>query len=167
MGFDLHAFLGRTADLRAWEGRLGTAVACELSGDLGMVPVTGEMYKELRARLGEEEAARLDATRTAPTYPSPSHGAGARRWAAEASKGTAVAYVCQGEFGDFGYDQATVWSDGAEVVADGNLQKALHYFTTEAGFDLGNRPIDLEQYRGEEAAEKWVAAERARRGGAR
>src|SRR5262245_30582077 len=164
MGFDLHAFLGRTADLRTWEGRLHTAVACELSGDLCMVPITSEMYKELRAWLGEEEAARLDATRTASTYPSPSHDAGARRWAAEASTGTAVAYVCQGEFGDFGYDEATVWSHGDEVVANGKLQDALHYFRTQAGFDLGSKAIDLEKHRGETAAEKWVAEERARRG---
>jgi hypothetical protein len=158
MGFDLNAFLGRVSELRTWQGQLPSTVVCELSGDLGLVPVTGKLFQELRARLGQEEAKRLDAAQGYPAYPSPSHNEGVRRWGAQASKGTAIAFVSMGEFGDQSYEEATLWSDGKEVLAAGKLREVLAHFRERAGFDLGNTPIDLEQYRGEDAAEKWAAA---------
>src|SRR5262249_58686726 len=117
MGFDLNAFLGRTSELRTWKGRLPSAVVCELGGDLGLVPVTGQLFQELRARLGEEEANRLDAALGARTYPSASQQEEARRWGAEASAGAPVAYLSVGEFGDQGYEEATLWSGGREGLS--------------------------------------------------
>lgn len=158
MGFDLDAFLGRASDLRQWRGRLPSAVVCELSGDLGLVPVTGKLLQELRARLGEREADRLDAAQGYRTYPSPSHKEGARRWGSEASESTAVAYVSMGEFGNQSHEEVTLWSCGREVLSRVGLQPVLDYFRDQAGLDLGSQPIDLEQHRGEDAAEKWAAA---------
>src|SRR5262245_1883656 len=156
MGFDLNAFLGRACELRTWKGRLPSAVVCELSADLALVPVTRKLFQELRARLGQAEADRLDAVQGYPTYPSPSHGEGARRWGAEASRGTGIAYVSVGEFGDQSYEEATLWSDGRPVLSGETLRAVLAHFREQAGLDLGTRPIDLEQHRGEDAAEKWA-----------
>src|SRR4051812_14817528 len=130
MGFDLNAFLGRASELRAWKGQLPSAVVCELGGDLGMVPVTGKVFQELRGLLGEEEAKRLDA-QDAPTYPTPSHEEGARRWGAAASANTAVAYVSVGEFGDQSYDQGTLWSGGREVLSGVPVQAVLNHFRNQ------------------------------------
>jgi hypothetical protein len=161
MGFDLHAFLGRTSDLQAWKERLPSAVVCELSGDLGMVPATDQLYQELRARLGADEANRLDAARGVSTWPSASGEAGAHRWALEASRGTTVAYVSVGEFGDDGYDHATVWSDGREVLSRVVLQTVLDYLRDTVGLHHSTRPDDLEQQRGENAAERWAEGAQA------
>jgi len=158
MGFDLNAFLGRTSELRTWKGRLPSAVVCELGGDLGLVPVTGQLFQELRARLGEEEANRLDAALGARTYPSASQQEEARRWGAEASAGAPVAYLSVGEFGDQGYEEATLWSGGREVLSRVRIGAVLAHLRDQAGLDLGNQPIDLERHRGEDAAEKWAAA---------
>jgi hypothetical protein len=157
MGFDLNAFLGRASELRLWKGELSSAVVCDLSGDLGLVPVTRKLFQELRTRLTEEEANRLDAAQGCSTYPSASHSEAARRWGSEASRGTAIAYVSLGEFGDFGYDNAILWSDGKERLSRGNLKAVLEHFRGQMRFDLGDEPIDLEKHRGEEAAEKWAA----------
>ena len=160
MGFDLNAFLGRVSELRTWKDHLPSVVVCELSGDLGLVPVTRKLFEELRARLGKEEANRLDAAQSHPGYPSPSHNEGVRRWGLQASKGTAIAYQSMGEFGDQGYDEAIIWSDGREVlsVLSAGSFRVLAHFREQAGFNLGDKPIDLEQHRGEDAAEKWAAA---------
>jgi hypothetical protein len=158
MGFDLQAFLGKASDLRTWQGRLASAVVCPLGGNLALVPVTRELFQEFRARLGEAEADRLDAAQGHPTYPSPSYGEGARRWGAEASRGTAIAYVSNGEFGDYGYDDATLWADGREILSGVPAQAVLDHFRDRLGLDLGSEPIDLGRHRGEDAAEKWAAA---------
>jgi hypothetical protein len=42
MGFELCAFLGKASELWEWKGELPSLVVCQLSGELGMVPVTGE-----------------------------------------------------------------------------------------------------------------------------
>ena len=141
MGFELRAFLGRASDLRTWQRQVPAAVVCALSGELAMVPATGVLEGQLQAQLGKEDPAR--------------------RWAAQASRGTAVAYVDLFEFGDMGHEHASVWKDGREVLAKVRLREALDYLSGQAGFDLGAQPIDLERHRGETAAEKW-AAEAAR-----
>jgi hypothetical protein len=158
MGFDLNAFLGRASQLRTWKGHLPAAAVCELGGDLGLVPLTGELFEELRARLGKEEAERLDAAQGCRTFPSPSGTEGARRWGKEASAGTTVAYVSVGEFGDDSYDKATLWSDGRELLSGVALRAILIHFRDQVGLDLGNEDIDLEKHRGDDAAEKWAAA---------
>jgi hypothetical protein len=167
MGFELNAFLGRASELRTWKGFLPSVVVCELSGDLGLVPVTGNLIQELRARLGKEEANRLDAAQGYPTYPSPSFEEVTRRWGSHASRGTVIAYVSAGEFGNQSHEEATLWSDGREMLSEINLRAVLDHFRDQAGLDLGNKPIDLEQHRGEDAAEKWAAAANLQgRGGA-
>jgi hypothetical protein len=131
---------------------------CELSGDLGTVPATDRLYQELRARLGTDEAQRLDAARGVSTWPSASGEAGAHRWALQASRGTTVAYVSVGEFGDQSYDRATVWTDGREVLSGVVLQTVLDYLRDTVGLHHTTRPDDLEQERGDNAAERWAAA---------
>ena len=163
MGFELDAFLGKTSELQKWKQRLPSAVVCELSGDLGMVPLTGKLRAELRASLGNEEATRLDATQKHPTYPSPSHIESTRRWAAQASAETCVAYISMGEFGNQSHERATVWAGGKEKLSAVGLRAALDYFRDRAGLNLGDQVIEsaLEKYRGEDAAEKWAAANAA------
>jgi hypothetical protein len=129
-----------------------------LSGDLGLVPVTGELFQELRTRLGREEADRLDATQQYPTYPSPSHEEAVRRWGLEASGSTAVAYVSMGEFGNQSHEEVTLWSGGREVLSRVKVRAVLDYFRDQVGVNLGEEGIGLEKYRGETAAEKWAAA---------
>ena len=132
MGFFLDAFLGRTSDLQQWGRRLPSAVVCELSGDLGLVPVTRKLLPELYQ--------------------------GVHRWGVEASERTTVAYVSMGEFGNQSHEEATLWSGGREVLSGVTLREVLDYLRDQAGLNLGNQPIDLEKYRGETAAEQWVAA---------
>jgi len=156
MGFELDAFLGRSSKLREWKRQLPSAVVCELSGDLGLVPVTGKLSAELRARLGDE-ADRLDGAGAPRTYPSASRVEALRRWAAHASAESPVAQISAGEFGNQSHEDASVWSGGEEVLSGVGLRAALDYLRDRAGIDLGNRPIDLEKFRGESAAEKWAA----------
>ena len=159
MGFQLDAFLGRTSELRTWNERLPSAVACVLGGDLGMVPVTGKVHGELRERLGVEEANRLDASRPR-IHPSPSYEEAVRRWGAEASAESVVAFVSLGEFGNQSHEEATLWSGGRNILSRASLEAVLSHFRDQAQFDLGHRPIDreLERYRGDDAAEKWAAS---------
>ena len=159
MGFELDAFLGKTTELRTWKGRLPSAVTCELGGDLGLVPVTGKLHGELRARLGVEEANRLDASRPR-THPSPSYEEAVLRWGAEASAATVIAFVSVGEFGNQSHEEATLWSDGRKILSRVGLEVVLSHFSDKCRLDLGDRPIgmELERYRGEDAAEKWAAA---------
>jgi len=163
MGFDLEALLGRGSELRKWKVELPSAVVCELGGELGMVPLTGKLLGELRRRLGDE-AARLDADEKHRAYPSASMNEAIRRWCAHASAAAPVAHVSTGEFGDVSYERVVVWADGSVVFSGGGLRAVLGYFRDVAGLRLGDRPVDLEIYRGEDAAEKWAAA--AIRGGA-
>jgi hypothetical protein len=128
--------------------------------------VTDKLFQELRARLGEQAADRLDAAQDARTYPSPSQEEGARRWGSEASVVTPVAYLSVGEFGDQSYEEATLWSGGREVLSRVKIGAVLAHFRDQAGFDLGNQPIDWERHRGEDAAEKWAAANSQGRAGA-
>jgi hypothetical protein len=66
--------------------------------------------------------------------------------------------VSVGEFGDHSYDKATLWVGGREVLSRANVPAVLTYFRQQLGLDLGDQGIDLERYRGEDAAEKWAAA---------
>jgi hypothetical protein len=156
MGFDLNAFLGRTSDLQAWTKQLPSVTVCELSGELGLVPVTGKVFHELRTLIGEDAANDLDAEQSYPTYPSPSHEEGVRYWGSEASWNTSIAYISVGEFGDQSYEKATLWSDGRQVLSGVTVGEILDYFREQIGLDLGTKPINLEQHRGEDAAEKWA-----------
>jgi hypothetical protein len=157
VGFELEAFLGRSEELRRWRRALPSAVLCGLGGELGMVPLTNRLFRELAARLGGE-AARLDAAERFRTHPSPGMEEGVRRWAAEASRTGPVAHVSLGEFGDTSYEYVTVWADGGVALRGGGLRAVLDYFRDAAGLDLGGHPIDLEVHRGENAAEKWAAS---------
>ena len=159
MGFQLDAFFGRTSELRTWKERLPSAATCVLGGDLGMVPVTGKLHGELRARLGVEEANRLDAPKPR-MHPSPSYEEAVRRWGAEASADSVVAFVSLFEFGSQGHEEATLWSGGRSILSRVSVKEVLSHLRDRARLDLGNRPIEqeLERYRGENAAEKWVAA---------
>ena len=160
MGFELDAFLGKVSELRTWKERLPNAVACDLSGELGLVPVTGKLFSDLRGRLGQDEAEHLDAGRPR-THPSPSYEEAVRRWGAEASANTAVAFVSVGEFGNQSHEEATLWSGGQEILSQVGLEEVLAHFREQARLDLGDRRIDaeLERYRGEDAAEKWAAGQ--------
>jgi hypothetical protein len=150
MGFDLDAFLGKTSELRMWKEQLPGAVVCELSGELGLVPLTGELFQELGAWLAKQDAGT-------GTGSSSGRKESVHRWGAKASAGTTVAYVSLAEFGDDGCDTATLWSDGKELLSGVSHRKVLAYFRNQAGFDLGNKPIDLETQRGDDAAERWAA----------
>jgi len=158
MGFELDAFLGKTSDLREWKVEFPSVVVCRLSGDLGLAPVTGELFQELRVHLGREAADRLDATQRYPTYPSPSHKEGARRWGAHASWNTTIAYFSASEYGDYGSAVTILWSNGKEILSGVDIGAVLRYFRDQVGIHLEERDIDIEQYRGETAAEKWAAA---------
>ena len=140
MGFELDAFLGRASDLRMWKTRLPSVRVCVLSGELGMVPVTGKVSQEMRA-----------------VRASQSREEAVRGWGAEASRFAAVAFVSLGEFGNQSHEEVTVWSRGRQVLSLVPLRAALDYFRDRAALDLGVTPFDLERHRGEDAAEKWAA----------
>lgn len=140
MGFELDAFLGRASDLRTWKERLPSVRVCVLSGDLGMVPLTGKVSQEMRA-----------------VRAAPSREEAVRGWAAEASRGAAVAFVSMGEFGNQSHEEVTVWSRGREILSLVPLRAALDYFRDRAAVDLGDTPFNLERHRGEDAADKWAA----------
>ena len=167
MGFDLDAYLGRESDLRGWRSTLPSAVVCPLHGDLAMVPATSALMSELRARLGLEECARLDAAQRHPGWPSPSFKATVSHWGSIASRGTTVAYISIGEFGNQSHEEATLWSNGGEVASEVGLGAVLKELRARAGVRFDEAKLDLERYRGEGAGEKWAAAalrDDARRG---
>jgi len=137
MGFELDAFLGRTCELQKWKEHLPSATVCELSRELGMVPVTGRLLQELRASLGEE---------------------GVRRWGVRSSGNAAIAFISMGEFGDHSHEDATLWSHGVEILSHAKIAAVLHHYRDQVGLECSTQPSDLERYRGEDAAEKWVAA---------
>lgn len=143
MGFELDAFIGRASELRKWERQLTSTVVCQLSGDLGMVPMTGELLEELRIRLGWEKVSPFDAARQYLTY---------------ASGNTTIAYVSASEFGDSSHEFAVLWSNGKEIPFKNSLGDVLRYLRDQAGIRLEVKDIELEKYRGETAAEKWAAA---------
>jgi hypothetical protein len=157
LGFELDGFLGRANALRRWKPSLPSARVCRLSGDLALLPVTGAVYGELRARVPEKERHRLDGGPTPRTFPAPSYREAVRRWGAEASEVEPVAFVSLGEFGNQSHEEVTVWSRGREVLARVPLRAALDYFRDRAALDPGDTPFDLERHRGEDAAEKWAA----------
>src|SRR5262249_42957712 len=70
---------------------------------------------------------------------------------------TTVALVSVGEFGDDSYDRASLWSDGRELLSRATVREVLVNFRKQTGLDLGNKSIDLEKHRGDDAAEKWAA----------
>ncbi len=143
--------------MRQWKEALPSVVVCQLSGDLGMVPVTGELFEDLRARLGREAADRLDAAQQYSTHPSPSHQEGVRLWGEHASRNTALAYVEASEFGDSSDESAVLWSQGKVALSRNEIGAALRYLHDRAGIRLERKDFDLEKYRGETAAEKWAA----------
>jgi hypothetical protein len=140
VGFELEAFLGRVSDLRAWKERLPSVRVCVLSGELGMVPLTGNVSQEMRA-----------------VRSSPEREEAVRGWGAEASRASAVAFVSLGEFGNQSHEEVTVWSRGREVLTRVPLRTALDDFRDRAAIELGDTPFDLERHRGEDAADKWAA----------
>ncbi len=158
MGFELYAFLGKASELREWKHELSSVVVCQLSGDLGMVPVTGELFQELGARLGQEKADRLDATQQYSTYPSLSHEEGVRLRGEHGSRNSTIAYISASEFGDSSHEMAVLWSHGKKIAFAGGIGGVLRYFRDQVGIHFGEQDIDLEKYRGEDAAEKWAAA---------
>src|SRR5204863_1648341 len=98
MGYELDGFLGRSSELRRWKAELASVVVCRLSGELGLVPVTGELSQEFRTRYGAKtEAARL--------------------WGTQASTNSTIAYFSAGEFGDQSHERAIVWSNGDETLS--------------------------------------------------
>ncbi|HKQ79112.1 MAG TPA: HEAT repeat domain-containing protein [Blastocatellia bacterium] len=146
MGFELDAFLGKASDLREWRREFPSVVVCQLSGDLGLAPVTDEFFQELSKWYPH------------PSYPSTSCLDAARSWGAHASRNTTIAYVSAFEFGDDGSEGAILWSNGKEILSGASFVAALHYFRDQAGIRIEEKSIDIEKYRGETAAEKWAAA---------
>ena len=131
------------------------------------MPATSALVSELRARLGLEECARLDAAQRHPVWPSPSFKAAVRHWGAIASRGTTLAYLSIGEFGDHSHEEATLWSNGVEVASRAGLGVVLEELRARSGVRFEEAKLDLERFRGEDAGEKWAAAalrDDARRG---
>ena len=136
MGLELDAFLGRRSELARWSAELPAAIVCPLAGELGMVPLTGELREALAARVWWGD----------PQY----------RWAARASRDMLVGHVQLYEFGERSAEKARLWVKGREVLRDvtpGVLLGALQ----ERGIDFPEGEIRLERERTESAAERWAA----------
>lgn len=131
MGFFLDGFLGRRSHLQEWPPQLSHAVVCSLDGDLAMVPLTAPLVRDLTA--------------------------GAAAWARDASKAGAVVLFSLGEFGDQSHEDLALYSGGSLLNPQLSLRAALAYLRDieRIAFDPG--AVDLERYRGENAAEKWAA----------
>lgn len=143
MGIELDGFLGELSELRKWEAGLSSAIVCPLAGSLGLVPVTGALSRELRARLG-----------SLTTYEE-----GIRAWGAHASRSATIAYFSAFEFGDEGEEEAIVWSRGNQVLSANDMTAVISYLRDQAGMDVGTVGDGvLGKHRGETAAEKWAAA---------
>src|SRR5690349_20241033 len=117
MGFELEAFIAKKSDLQTWMAQLPAVVVCDLTGELGLVPVTDKLFVELRARLDHADADQLDAAERYRSYPSPSQRRAVAAWAAHASAAaaTVICYVSASEFGDDSSEVATVWDHGLET----------------------------------------------------
>jgi len=153
MGIELQAFLGRNTDLLTWGEQLLDAVVCPLDGELGMVPLTAPLFKELRTRLTPEERERLDLTDPHGS-PLPSEKHAAWMWAESASINTTIALIDLFEFGDAGHERAYIFSNGKHVPV--KYFDFLTFLHDIAKIEFNLEAINLEKYRGETAAESWV-----------
>lgn len=132
VGFWLDAYLGKTIALSSWRQTLPCAVVCNLSGELGIVPLTDALAMEMKRQ-------------------------SLVRWEINASQEAAVAFIRLSEWGDQSEDFGIIWKQGS-VVFSGNSGAILSYFREQEGIEFNLKDFDLEYYRGEDAAEKWVAA---------
>ncbi len=77
-------------------------------------------------------------------------------WEINASQEAAVAFISLSEWGDQSKNFGIVWKQGS-VAFSGTSGGVLRYFR-EQGIEFNPDEVDLEYYRGEDAAEKWAAA---------
>jgi hypothetical protein len=149
MGFELKAVIGQDAALREWKRSFPSLVVCRLSGDLKIVPLTNKLAVEMRAWL---------VTCGIPIRVESEENQVAWTWLADASTRTRLVYVDAFEFGDMGHEDYTIWADGKPIETTGSSTRVRDYFRKQVGIDPGPG-FDIGTYRGETAAEKWVAAE--------
>lgn len=148
MGIELTAFLGKRSELREWKLLLPAVVVCRLGNDLGLVPVTGELFADIAANAGHVAADNVGLA-----YARDLHG-----WGSFASGNATVAYISVFEFGDDYDEEAILWSGGTEISSGKDIEAVFRYFRDHARIDTGGAAAEIGKYRGEEAAEKWAAA---------
>ena len=142
MGFELEGLIGERAAFRGAKTRVPDAVACRLTGDLVLVPLTGPLLGAVARHYGIGNAAG------APDGV-------AKAWAAEISATDPVVHVSAYEFGDDGHETYTLWHQGQPRWTSGRESEVRRYFREERHVDAGPG-FDIGKYRGESAAERWV-----------
>jgi len=161
MDYRFDAFLGKSTELRGWQQTLPSAVVFHLTGELGMVPVTFALAREFAERGGEDPLLN---------------------WGKYASAESTLAYISILQSGGNQSDEwGVVWSNGRELDSPKVTIPIIIFLKNQADIDFVLNEVDLdchrgegeayvyhlrqrrrpgfnlEDYRGEGAAEKWVA----------
>lgn len=146
MGYELDGFVGKAPALHGWQERLASAVVYELRESLALVPLTGELMRDIRSQLRQKFDSQEELVDA---------------WASEASPGTTIAFVSAFYHGGTGGQTATVWSNHKLIRKDIKINAALQLLGVRAAapddeFDV----VGLGQFR---KTESWVQAARIRR----
>ena len=118
MGYELDAFLGKTESLLAWKNTLPSAVVADVVADVGLVPLTSELYHDLavfvdRQGMAPEESGRTGSFLDLGYVDGPGWPMGPiAAWGRAASVGTTIAFITARYFGDDGDESVTLWTDG-------------------------------------------------------
>lgn len=141
MSYEIDAFIGRRSDLEEWKQRFPSVAVCFIGHDLALVPLTYDFLEELRTGFGLQGASEQQL---------------AEAWGTEASRITTVAFVSAGYFGGAGGQEAAVWTNGAVVQRNIEIDEALRLLGVqkEAGRDEFDT-VGLGRYRSNAA---WAAA---------
>jgi hypothetical protein len=161
MDYWFDAFLGKTNELSKWQQTLPSAVVFPLNGELGMVPITCDLAREVAERGGKDPL--LD-------------------WGKYASTESTLAYINISQREGIQSDEwGVVWSKGQELDSPATVIPLIIFLKNQAEIDFVLNEVDLdcyrgeglayvyhvrqgkqlefklENYRGDNAAEKWVA----------
>ena len=118
MGYHLNAILGGYERLQAVASATPPAVVVPLAGELGLIPLTEELFDAIN----KGSTANYQAEERPFTYLSTQIA----RWLQWLSVGTTIAYVEADYFGGTGTQCAVAWKDGIEVLPPIKVKDAIN-----------------------------------------
>ena len=118
MGYHLNAILGDLKRLQAVASTVPPAAVVPLTGELGLIPLTEELFDAINK--GSTE--KYEADERHFTYLSMQIA----RWLESLSAGTTIAYIEADYFGGRGTQCAVAWRDGIEVLPPTKAKGAIN-----------------------------------------
>lgn len=150
MGYRLQALIGHELPLRGAAQGLGKAVVVALGRDLGMIPLSDDLFDEFRVARG--------ATGEDPFPGFQRLSAAVAQWIAGASRGATLAYVEADYAGGKGEQSAVVWKDGAILEGPLHSRDAINRSLRLLGLsaDPGLDEFDTVRLGRHRTMEDWI-----------